>query len=112
MGTPRPNGSYPKRGWHFRRIHPIIPNREDYDVYTIIAFPGGRQIDALLLSASPDCLRVVIPGRADTVEFRLIEGQWTSETGGKVELGAILVEESADATRVMDNARGRALSAV
>jgi hypothetical protein len=83
-------------------------------MYTVMVFPGGRQVDALLLSASPDRLRVVIPGRADTAEFQLIEGRWTSESGGHVELGAILAEDSADAKRVLANARprARALSAV
>src|ERR1035437_8176405 len=51
-------------------------------MYTLIVFPGGRQVDALLLSASAERLRVVIPGRADTAEFPLIEGRWTSECGG------------------------------
>lgn len=80
-------------------------------MYTVMVFPGGRQVDALLLSAAPDRLRVVIPGRADTLEFRLIEGRWTSESGGHVELAAILAEDSADAKRVLANARPRALSA-
>lgn len=81
-------------------------------MYTMIIFPGGRQVDALLLAASADRLRVVMPGRADTAEFRLIEGRWTSERGGCVELGAILTEDSANAIRVLANSRPRALSAV
>ena len=62
-------------------------------MYTVIILPGGRQVDALLLSASTDRLRVVMPGRADTAEFQLIEGRWTSESGGRVELGAIFSED-------------------
>jgi hypothetical protein len=81
-------------------------------MYTVIVFPGGRQVDVLLLSASPDRLRVVIPGGADTAEFQLIEGRWTSESGGHIELGAILAEDPAAARRVLANARPRALSAV
>ena len=81
-------------------------------MYTVIVFPGGHQVDALLLAASAERLRVAIPGRGDTVEFRLIEGRWTSESGGHVELGAILAEGSADAKRVRENAHVRALSAV
>ena len=80
-------------------------------MYTVIVLPGGRQIDALLLSASTDRLRVVIPGRSDTAELKLIEGRWTSESGGHVELGAILAESSADVKRVLVNARPRTLSA-
>jgi hypothetical protein len=81
-------------------------------MYTLIVFPGGRQVDALLLWASAERLRVVIPGRGDTAEFQLIEGRWTSESGGHVELGAILAEDAADAKQFLANARPRALSAV
>ena len=80
-------------------------------MYVVIGFPG-RQVGALLLSASPERLRVAIPGRRDTAEFQLIEGHWTSETGRRVELGAILAENAADAKRVLANAGTRALSAV
>ena len=80
-------------------------------MYTVIVYRGGRQVDALLLSASAERLRVVIPGRGDTAEFQLIEGRWTSESGEQVELGAILTEDSADVKRVQGNARTRALSA-
>jgi hypothetical protein len=80
-------------------------------MYTVIVLPGGRQVDALLLSASTDRLRVVMPGRGDTAEFQMIEGRWTSESGGHVELGAILSEDSAEVQRVLANARPRTLSA-
>ena len=80
-------------------------------MHTVIVFPGGRQVDALLLAASAERLRVVIPGRRDTAEFQLIEGRWTSESGGHVELGAILALDSAVARRVLANAVGHALSA-
>jgi hypothetical protein len=80
-------------------------------MYTVIVYRGGRQVDALLLSASPERLRVVIPGWGDTAEFQLIEGRWTSEIGEQVELGAILTEDSADVKRVRGNARTRTLSA-
>ena len=80
-------------------------------MYTVIILPGGRQLDALLLSASRNRLRVVMPGRGDTAEFQLIEGRWTSESGERVELGAIFSEDSADVRRVLANARPRTLSA-
>ena len=81
-------------------------------MYTLIVLPGGRQVDALLLSASAEHLRVVMPGRAETAEFRLVDGRWTSESGGHVELGAILAEDPAEVTRVLANARPRAFAAV
>jgi hypothetical protein len=80
-------------------------------MYTVIVLPGGRQVDALLLLASTDRLRLIMPGRNDTAEFKLIKGQWTSESGGCVELGGLFCEDSADVQRVLANARPRALSA-
>ena len=69
-------------------------------MYTVIIMEG-RQVEALLLSVSSDRLRVVIPGRSDTAEFRIVDGQWTSESGAQVELGAILSADAADTTMVM-----------
>ena len=80
-------------------------------MYTLMIFGGGRQVDALLLSASPERLRVVMPGRSDTAEFRLIEGQWTSERGEHVDVGAILAADITDARRVLGNAQGRTRAA-
>ena len=80
-------------------------------MYTLIVFGGGRQVDALLLSATAERLRVVMPGSADTAEFQLIDGKWTSESGGHVEVGAILAEDAADVRRVLGRAAGSARSA-
>jgi hypothetical protein len=73
-------------------------------MYAVIVFPGGRQIDALILSASAERLRAVIPGRGDTIEFHQIEGRWFSENGVQVELGAIVAQSPVDANQVLDNA--------
>ena len=79
-------------------------------MYTIVTFPEGRQVDALLLSASPERLRVAIPGRGDVVELQRIGGQWTSDRGEPVELGAILTEDPAQTARVLSNARPRTMA--
>src|ERR1035437_5649232 len=93
-------------------VIPIVESDPgEYNMYTVIVFPGGRQVDALLLAASAERLRVAIPGRGDTTEFQLIEGRWTTESGGHVELGAILAADSAGAERVLANTFARALSA-
>ena len=73
-------------------------------MYAVIVFPGGRQIDALILSASAERLRAVIPGRGDTLEFHQIEGRWFAENGVQVELGAIVAQSPVDANQVLDNA--------
>ena len=73
-------------------------------MYTVIVM-GGRQVEALLLSVSTDRLRAVIPGRADTTEFRMVDGQWTSESGAQVEIGAILSAGVANTANVMGMGR-------
>jgi len=80
-------------------------------MYMVIVLPGGRHVDALLLSGSQDRLRVIMPGRTDTAEFQLIEGNWTSETGEQVELGAILAGSSVATSRVLSQTRPRTLAA-
>ena len=80
-------------------------------MYTLLILGGGRQVDALLLSASAERLRVVMPGKSDTTEFRLIEGRWSSESGEHVEVGAILAGDIADAIWVLGNAQQRTRAA-
>jgi hypothetical protein len=59
-------------------------------MYTLLIYSGGRQVDALLLSASADRLRLVVPGRGETEELQWIEDRWVSESGAVVELGALI----------------------
>jgi hypothetical protein len=59
-------------------------------MYTLLIYPGGRQVDALLLAASKDRLRLVIPGRAETSELTNIDGRWYSESGAAVELAGMV----------------------
>jgi hypothetical protein len=86
-------------------------SKEQCYMFIVIVLPDGRQVDALLLSASPVRLRMIIRGRADTTELQLTGGEWTTGSGGRVELGAILAENSAEAARVLGNASPLALSA-
>ena len=59
-------------------------------MFTVLIYPGGRRADAVLLSATEDCLRLAIAGRSDTTELRNIGGRWISESGTPVELGAMI----------------------
>jgi hypothetical protein len=80
-------------------------------MHTVLFLEGGRRVDALLLSATPDRLRVAIPGRGDTVEYRLIEGNWQSERGARVEIGALLVSEGMSPARFVPYTEARTLTA-
>ena len=72
-------------------------------MHLILIYPGGRNMDALLVSATQDLMRVVIRGRGDTSEFKLMEGRWTSESGVPVELGAMLADATTDLSQIHSN---------
>jgi hypothetical protein len=58
-------------------------------MHMLLIYAGGRQEEAILLAGSGDRMRVTMPGRADVVEFRLIDGEWMGESGAAVKIGAI-----------------------
>jgi hypothetical protein len=55
-----------------------------------LLYPGSRRIDAVVLQANHDRMRIVIPNRRDTVELRLTGNRWTSEEGEPVEIEAVV----------------------
>jgi hypothetical protein len=79
---------------------------------TVLIIAGGHPVDALLLSASVDCLRVAIPGRADAVEYRMIEGRWMSERGVRMEIGALMMTDGMSPARFVPQPHARAQAAV
>jgi len=80
-------------------------------MYTLIVYGGGRYASGLLLSATPERMRVVIQGRSDTVEFHHIDGRWRTETGSPVEFGAVLAANAASVNLVRGTPQTRALAA-
>ncbi|MCU1234838.1 MAG: hypothetical protein JWP63_2805 [Candidatus Solibacter sp.] len=80
-------------------------------MHTVLILEGGRRVDALLLSASPDRLRVAIPGRGDAVEYRMIDGQWRTDRGGRVEIGALLVADGMSPSYSLPQTHARTLGA-
>jgi hypothetical protein len=55
-----------------------------------LLYPGSRRIDAVVLAANHDRMRIVLPNRRDTVELRLTGNRWTSEEGESVEIEAVV----------------------
>ncbi|MGA3019166.1 MAG: hypothetical protein ABSF62_18740 [Bryobacteraceae bacterium] len=55
-----------------------------------LLYPGSRRIDAVVLAANHDRMRIVFPNRRDTVELRLTGNRWTSEEGESVEIEAVV----------------------
>jgi hypothetical protein len=87
-------------------------SREHLEMHTVLILSGGRRLDALLLSASPDRLRMVIPGRPDAVELQMIEGRWVFEHGVRVEFGALMIADGMSPARFVPQTHVRALAAV
>lgn len=81
-------------------------------MHTVLIYAGGRRVDALLLSVSPDRLRAVIAGSSDAVEYQLVEGRWTAEGGTPVEIGALMLSDGMDVTRFLPMAQPRTFAAV
>jgi hypothetical protein len=80
-------------------------------MYTLLIYRGGRQVEALLLSASADRLRLVIPGRADTAELQWTEGRWITESGAGVEVGALIADHTVCASGILTDTRPRVCAA-
>jgi len=81
-------------------------------MHTVLILSGGRSVEALILAASADRMRVAIPGRSDTMEFRLVDGGWTSDRGLRAEIGALVVPEGMGEARFLPRTQSRTFSAV
>ena len=68
-------------------------------MYTVLIYQGGREVEAVLLSATEDCLRFAVNGRNDVTELRNVAGRWVTESGAPVELGAMIALDSGRAQR-------------
>ena len=55
-------------------------------MHLILRYQSGRRVDAILLAAGPDHLRIVVRRVYETIELRLREGQWFSEQEDPVEV--------------------------
>jgi hypothetical protein len=60
----------------------------------VFTYPTGKRQDGVVLAATPILLRVAVRNRNDTLELRLIDGQWLSDEGDPIEFDAIRADES------------------
>ena len=51
-----------------------------------VRYPGAGSVDAILLGAAGNIIRLAMDGWADAAEFRLVDGQWLSEDNEPVEI--------------------------
>jgi hypothetical protein len=65
-------------------------------MYTILRYSNGRREDGVVLSASPDLMRVILRNQSDTIELRRAFGEWTAEDGCAVELESLVASDDTD----------------
>ena len=61
-------------------------------MHLIISYETGRRMEALVMSATRDCMRVIVPRRNETLELRQVNGSWIAENGERVEIEAIVTD--------------------
>ena len=75
-------------------------------MHLILRYPKSRRIiHALLLAATAGRMRVVVKHLKDTVEFRLVDGQWISNRGCTVEIESITTDDPGAVTVVWRETR-------
>ncbi|HXB74776.1 MAG TPA: hypothetical protein VNY05_41460 [Candidatus Acidoferrales bacterium] len=65
-------------------------------MYTILRYANGQRVDGLILSASPDLIRVALRCQSDTAELRRVFGELTAEDGSPVELESMVAGDHTD----------------
>jgi len=65
--------------------------------YLTMQMSDGQNVDAVVLRVSRERLRLAVPDRADTVELKLVEGQWVDENGARVSLESMWTDDPSSA---------------
>jgi hypothetical protein len=78
-------------------------------------YQSGKRVEAVLLAAGSDAMRVVVPGLCDTLELHKLDANWITEKGEPIEIDAIMAADAdvAEFFRVIKqrtNAAGLALT--
>ena len=55
-----------------------------------IRYRNGLRVDAVLLAANRDRMRIAIPSRRDTAELHRLEARWFMDDGAEIEIEAFI----------------------
>jgi hypothetical protein len=55
-----------------------------------IRYQGGMRVEAVLLAANRERMRLAVAFQRDTIELHTAEGCWYTEKGGVIELEALV----------------------
>jgi len=59
-------------------------------MYITLSFPDQRRLEGVVLAIGAGRMRVAVCGKSDTLDFRLVDGYWTAESGERVELDSLI----------------------
>ena len=74
-------------------------------MHLIFRDPARGGVEAILLAASEEHMRVIIRQQEDTIEFRLVGDQWISDDGTVIEIEALFSDGPDAVTRVWSTNR-------
>ena len=82
-------------------------------MYMILRYDTGRRVEAVLLSATRERIKVVIRDQDDTLELDRLGDRWMTDSGSEFEIESILSDDTTDiATIWPEEARTIVASAV
>jgi hypothetical protein len=65
-------------------------------MYLTLLYHTGMRVDAIVLAVGRDRMRVVVNDRTDTIELRLKNKRWMTESGDTVELESMIPNDRMD----------------
>lgn len=77
-------------------------------MHVILRLTTRQCVEAILLSATADRLRVVMRNLADTLDLHRVDGQWVSDRGSPVDIESIITDDPGAVARIWQDARPRA----
>ena len=60
-------------------------------MHLTISYSDGRLVEAVVLAAGPDRMRISTPESEDTIELRMEQAAWISENGERVEIESMVL---------------------
>jgi hypothetical protein len=71
----------------------------------VLRYATRRRVDAILLAASAERMRVVVRNQNDTLELHRVGSRWFSDRGSAVEIESIVAGDPAAVARVWSGTR-------
>ena len=59
-------------------------------MHAIMRYPSGRRVEAIVLAADSERMRIVLRRTNETIELRQVDGNWFGESGETLEIEALV----------------------